>query len=144
MPSEPEFLPASNADSPLPDALPVLIVDDDPVILAMLRDVLEEAGMMVLTARDGKAALALLQHTPVGLVLTDLMMPFVTGFQLAQQLHGNPASAGIPVVLMSAAFPPHMAGLFAAIVPKPFVLDELVETVRQFRLSPGEGTGKRV
>ena len=136
MPSEPEFLPASNADSPFPDALPVLIVDDDPVILAMLRDVLEEAGMVVLTARDGKAALALLQRTPVGLVLTDLMMPFVTGFQLAQQLHSNPASAGVPVVLMSAALPPHLADVFAAIVPKPFVLDELVETVRQFKLSP--------
>src|SRR5262245_50306827 len=106
---ESESLHASNADSPVPPTLPVLIVDDDPVILTMLCDVLEEAGMAVLTARDGKVALALLQRTPVALVLTDLMMPYITGFQLAQRLRNNPALAGIPVVLMSAALPPRIA-----------------------------------
>ena len=40
--------------------------------------------------------------------------------------------------------PPHLADVFAAIVPKPFVLDDLVETVRQFKLSPGGEAGKRV
>jgi CheY-like chemotaxis protein len=114
--------------------LPVLIVDDEPDILAMLRDVLEEAGFMVLTAPDGKAALALLAHTPVELVLTDLMMPQLTGLQLAQQLRSDPQTAAIPVLVMSAALPPHTPDVFAAVLPKPFVLDELVTTLRQFGL----------
>jgi CheY-like chemotaxis protein len=112
--------------------LPVLIVDDEPNILAMLRDVLEDAGFVVVTAHDGKAALALLAYTPVALVLTDLMMPEVTGLQLAQQLRSDPRTAAIPVLLMSAALPPHLADVFAAVLPKPFVLDDLLATLHQF------------
>jgi two-component system cell cycle response regulator len=96
MSSEHDTLPSSNAASPALPALPILIVDDDPFMLDLLRDVLEAAGFVVLTAGDGKAALALLQHTPVALVLTDLMMPNVTGLQLAQQLWSNPETAAIP------------------------------------------------
>jgi CheY-like chemotaxis protein len=138
MPSEDESLPASDVASPAPGALPVLIVDDDPVILDMLRDVLEEAGFAILTVRDGKAALALLQHTLVALVLTDLMMPSLTGLQLAQQLRSTPATAAIPVLLMSATLPSHIGDTFAAVIPKPFALDDLVTIVRQFGRNPGD------
>ncbi len=127
-----EFLPSSNAVAPAPGVLPVLIVDDESDILAMLRDVLEDAGFAVLTARDGKAALALLEHTPVALVLTDLMMPRVTGLQMAEQMRSNPRTAALPVLVMSAALPPHMADVFAAALPKPFVLDDLVATLLKF------------
>jgi CheY-like chemotaxis protein len=119
----------------------VLIVDDEPAILDMLRGVLEEAGFVVLTARDGSAALALLQHTPVTLVLTDLMMPNATGWQLAQQLRRNAQTAAIPVVLMSAALPPHISDPFVAVISKPFALDDLVATVRQFELNRGGNAG---
>jgi CheY-like chemotaxis protein len=119
--------------------LPVLIVDDELDILAMLRNVLEEAGFMVLTAPDGKAALALLAHTPVALVLTDLMMPQLTGLQLAQQLRSDPRTAAIPVLVMSAALPPHMPDVFAAVLPKPFDLDELVTTLHQFGVDHTSG-----
>jgi CheY-like chemotaxis protein len=112
--------------------LPVLIVDDDPQILDMLRNVLEEAGFMVLTAGDGEVALSLLQHTPVALVLTDLMMPQLTGQQLAQQMRSNPQTAAIPVLAMSAVPPPHMPDVFVAVIAKPFELDDLVTRVRQF------------
>ena len=139
MPPEPESQPSSNDDAPGPRMLPVLIVDDEPDILEMLRDVLEEAGFVVLTAHDGKAALALLAHTPVALVLTDLMMPQVTGLQLAQQLRSDPRTATIPVLVMSAALPPHMANLFAAVLPKPFALDDLVTILRQFGVDDTRG-----
>jgi CheY-like chemotaxis protein len=119
----------------------VLIVDDEPAILDMLRGVLEDAGFVVLTARDGSAALALLQHTPVALVLTDLMMPNATGRQLAQQLRRNAETAAIPVVLMSAALPPHLGDPFVAVISKPFTLDDLVATVRQFELNRGGNAG---
>jgi CheY-like chemotaxis protein len=132
MPSEHESLPSSNTAGPVPGILPVLIVDDEPQILDMLRSVLEEAGFVVLTAGDGEVALSLLQHTPVALVLTDLMMPQLTGLQLAQQMRSDPRTAVIPVLVMSAALPPHMPDVFAAVITKPFVLDDLVASVRLF------------
>ena len=133
MPPEPESLPSSNVAAPEPRVLPVLIVDDEPDIVELLRDALEEAGFVVLTAHNGRAALDLLAHTPIALVLTDLMMPQVTGLQLAQQLRSDPRTAAIPVLVMSAAPPPHLADVFAAVLPKPFAMDDLVAIVRQFR-----------
>ena len=132
MPTEQEDLPSPTDAAPGARVLPVLIVDDDPQIVDMLRNVLEDAGFAVLTARDGEAALALLQHTPVALVLTDLMMPQLTGLQLAQQLRNDARTAAIPVVAMSAAPPQHIPEVFAAVLAKPFALDDLVTTVRQF------------
>jgi DNA-binding response OmpR family regulator len=142
MSSEHSTLPSSNAASPALPALPILVVDDDPFILDLLCDVFEEAGFVVLTADDGRAALALLQHMPVALVLTDLMMPYVTGLQLAQQLRSNAETVAIPVVLMSTALPPRIGDTFAAVIPKPFALDDLVATVRQFGSNP-EGNASR-
>jgi CheY-like chemotaxis protein len=111
---------------------PVLIVDDEPIILGLLRDVLEEEGFAVITADNGAAALYLIEHTPVALVLTDLMMPFVSGIDLARQLHSNPQTAAIPLLLMSAAMPPQVSHMFAAVIHKPFEVDTIVRMVRQF------------
>ncbi len=116
----------------------MLIVDDDLQIVDMLRNVLEDAGFAVLTAGDREAALSLLQHTPVALVLTDLMMLQLTGLQLAQQMRSHPSTAAIPVLAMSAALPPDIPDVFAAVIPKPFALDDLVAIVRQFG---GDHTG---
>ena len=113
-------------------AHPVLIVDDEPVILELLRDVLEEAGFEVLTASNGAAALYVIQRTPVALVLTDFMMPNVTGIELAQQLHTNPQTATIPLLLMSAALPQPVGDAFAAVIHKPFAIENMVEIVRRF------------
>jgi CheY-like chemotaxis protein len=137
-------MPSSNAASPALPALPILIVDDDPFILDMLRDVLEAAGFVVLKAGDGRAALDLLQHTPVALVLTDFMMPNATGLQLAQQLRSNAETAAIPVVLMSAAPPAHVGNAFVAVIPKPFVLDDVVTIVRQFGRNLGGDASRTV
>lgn len=121
-----------NTTSPEAISLPVLIVDDEPNILNLLRDVLEEEGLMVITASNGAAALYLIQRTPVALVLTDLMMPFVSGLDLARQLHGNPQTATIPLLLMSAAMPQQISPIFAAVIYKPFAVDTVVQIVRQF------------
>lgn len=117
--------------SPEASLLPVLIVDDEPIILDLLRDVLEDEGFRVVTASNGAAALYLIQRTPVALVLTDLMMPFVSGIDLARQLHSNPQTAAIPLVLMSAALPQQVSDIFAAVIHKPFDVDTIVRVVRQ-------------
>jgi CheY-like chemotaxis protein len=77
-----EPVPSDNTAVPDRHSLSVLIVDDELDLLTLLRDILQEAGFGVLTAGDGRAALALLEHTLVAVVLTDLMMPTMTGLQL--------------------------------------------------------------
>jgi len=115
-----------------PHARPILIVDDEPVILEMLRDMLVEEGFSVVTANDGQAALALLQQTDVALVLMDFMMPRLNGLQLADQLRRDQRTADLPLLLMSAVPPPDADGHFLAVILKPFGLDLIVRLVRQF------------
>jgi CheY-like chemotaxis protein len=112
--------------------LPVLIVDDDLVILDMLRTVLHEEGFPVIGANNGAAALYLLQRTPVALVLTDFMMPGLSGLELAERLHHDPRTATLPVILMSAFPPPDGETRVAAVIGKPFALDDLLRLVRRF------------
>ena len=113
-------------------SLPVLIVDDEPNILDLLRDVLEDEGFTVITASNGAAALYLIQRSPVALVRTDLMMPFVSCVDLARQLHSNPQTATVPLLLMSAVMPQQVSDIFAAVIRKPFEVDAIVRIVRQF------------
>jgi CheY-like chemotaxis protein len=127
-----EFLPMPDDMPPPADSLPVLIVDDEPAILDLLRSVLEDEGFTVITASNGAAALYLIQRTPIALVLTDLMMPLVSGIDLARQLHSSPQTASIPLLLMSAAMPQQINPIFATVIYKPFAVDTVVSIVRQF------------
>lgn len=109
----------------------ILVVDDEASILELIRDILEGEGFTVLIARSGTAALRLLQHTPIDLVLTDLMMPQLSGLELAYHLRADPKTAGIPLILMSAAMPPDASDLFADILHKPFPIEQVAQVVRQ-------------
>jgi CheY-like chemotaxis protein len=121
----------SDAVPSLPASLPLLIVDDEPEILDLLRNVLEDAGFAVLTASNGAVAFSLLQHTPVALVITDFMMPQLSGLGLAQRLRNNPQTVAIPLILMSAVMPQQVSGMFAMFVQKPFSIDVIVDLVQQ-------------
>lgn len=118
-----------------PSERPVLIVDDEPPILALLRDVLVDEGFVVVTANNGPAALYLLQQTTVSLVLMDFMMPNLNGIELADLLHADPRTAEVPLILMSAVLPPEVGTQFVAVVAKPFALDIVVRLVRQHQLA---------
>jgi CheY-like chemotaxis protein len=132
MPAAWEHQPSSDDLSNEPEARSVLIVDDEPVILELIREVLEDEGFTVLTASTGTAALYLVQRTPVALILTDLMMPNFSGLELARRLHAHPETAAIPLVLMSAAMPEQVSDLFVAVIHKPFPIDTVVQTVRRY------------
>lgn len=127
--------PLSDVIPPETASLAVLIVDDEPNILDLLRDILEAEGYTVVTANNGAAALYQIQRSPIALVLTDFMMPFASGIDLARQIHRNPHTALIPLVLMSAAVPEQVSDIFAAVIHKPFSIDTIVHVVRQ--LLPG-------
>ena len=123
----------SDDDMAAPEpVLPVLIVDDELPILDMLRAVLQEEGFTVVAANNGAAALYLLQRTLVTFVLTDFMMPGLSGLELADRMRDNPRTASVPVLLMSAFPPPDAEKRVQAVIRKPFVLDELLHLVRQF------------
>ncbi len=79
----------------------VLVVDDDPQIRSLLRQEFEEAGHAVVEAADGREALAAVAEARPDLVVLDVMMPELTGFDVAAVLKGDPATARVPIVILS-------------------------------------------
>src|SRR5512140_1164370 len=77
----------------------VLVVDDEPIILNLVKDILAPEGYQIETASNGKEALRALQVHPFDVVLTDMMMPDMTGMELVQYLRlHNP---GTPVIVFT-------------------------------------------
>ncbi|MGF6850326.1 two-component system cell cycle response regulator [Chitinophaga sp. W3I9] len=79
----------------------ILLVDDNEEILSFIADDLEDK-YKVITARDGQAALLLLQEQPVQLVISDVMMPVMDGFELCRIIKSDFVSSHIPVILLTA------------------------------------------
>lgn len=80
----------------------ILVVDDTPTNVKLLADLLSARGHAVSTATSGKEALALVATEPPDLVLLDVMMPGLTGYDVCRRLRENPATALLPVVLVTA------------------------------------------
>lgn len=80
----------------------ILIVDDTPNNLEVLSESLADAGYEVAIATNGEAALNLLNHTSVDLILLDVMMPGLNGFETCNRLKANQQTQGIPVIFMTA------------------------------------------
>ena len=124
----------------------ILIIDDEPLVRAVLRDILERHGHTVMEAPDGRAGLALWQHTPSDLVLTDMFMPDMDGIEVIVRLtqvwpqvkiiamtggakHGNFMSTVAPAAIRLGAR--HM-------LIKPFTIRTLL-TVIEAVLNPERG-----
>lgn len=136
----------------------ILIVDDQPSIRGVLELALQEAGAEVWTAPDGKLALELLGSQVPDLILLDLSMPNMDGWEVMEAMKLLPRVSGIPVILETSAedYPSFDRAKklgAAAFISKPFRLGELVETCRrtidgarplQGRLAASETTGQRV
>lgn len=112
----------------------VLVVDDDPVILKLLGVNFEMEGFEVLSAADGEAGFAVALAEQPDIVVSDVMMPRMSGLELARALKADDATAGIPLILLSAKAQVHdvRAGMDAGAddyVTKPFEPLELVDRV---------------
>ena len=83
----------------------ILLVDDQPDLLSNLSLALEAAGYQTLTASDGVEALAALQAQPVDLILSDIEMPRMNGYQLYQWVRENPQWGTIPFLFLTAHIP---------------------------------------
>ncbi len=119
----------------------VLIVDDEPVLRAVIRDVLWEEGYAVVEAPDGRAVLEILARKRPDLILMDVMMPGIDGREVYRVLRARDDMSDVPVVMMSAAvqanrLDPSIAGF----LPKPFDLNRLLETVVGL-IGPPDGVG---
>ena len=84
-----------------PRSKSVLVVDDDANIRSLLRQELTEAGYAVRLAEDGRKALALIREDIPGLVILDVMMPEMNGFDVAAVLKNDPATMDIPIIILS-------------------------------------------
>jgi DNA-binding response OmpR family regulator len=79
----------------------ILVVDDEPHIRELLRQELEAEGYLIRTAQDGIEALRLVKELPPDLIILDVMMPNISGFDLAAVLKNNPATLNIPTIILS-------------------------------------------
>lgn len=117
----------------------VLVVDDEEPIRQLLASVLADGGYHSLQARNGRHALELVRAEHPDLVLTDVMMPLLSGADLCQQLKADPATRAIPVILISAAGRAVMDRCGADdYLDKPFHLHEVEAMVDRW-LSPRSG-----
>jgi CheY-like chemotaxis protein len=110
-----------------------LIVEDDPDTRALEKEILEDAGFIVLTAKNGEDGIRFARQRLPSVILLDLALPTASGFDVLKTLKSSPVTANIPVVLIS-AYVMHVDNCLArgasACVQKPFDIDDLVAQVR--------------
>jgi two-component system alkaline phosphatase synthesis response regulator PhoP len=113
----------------------ILLVDDEPHILRAAEIKLTRAGFSVRSAADGQQALELIAQDKPDLLVTDLQMPRMDGFELARHVRENPATADMPIFMLTAKGLEASLGATAAqlnvmaVLPKPFSPRELVRSI---------------
>ncbi|MBF0100244.1 MAG: response regulator [Desulfobacterales bacterium] len=114
----------------------ILVVDDSKVILCLVEEGLAKAGFKVITTMNGKNALDILKDELPDLILSDIDMPVMNGFEFCRNVHEDPELSGIPFVVMSTnSKRGHMQRMLnmgaQAYIVKPFHMDELVILVEK-------------
>jgi len=115
----------------------ILAVDDEPHILKLVAFSLKAGGFEVLEASDGLSAIEIAQAEQPDLILMDVMMPVLDGYEACRRLKDNPATANIPVIMLTAKtqLAEQSAGLdsgAARYICKPFTPKDLVAQVQAF------------
>jgi len=114
----------------------ILIIDDEDDILSLVRLILEGAGFECETARDGNEGLNALKQKNFDLVLLDIMLPSMTGWEVLRQLRGDKKNRNLPVAVLTARTfssenPGIDTGAYSDYITKPFDPDDLVERIRK-------------
>jgi len=118
----------------------ILVVDDDDAIRALLLTVLRRRGFKVDTARNGVEALERSARCRYSLVLLDLMMPRMSGYQLLEQVESWPASQRPCIIVLTAGNEPRNINpdLVAGTVSKPFDIELLIDMIAAYILAATE------
>lgn len=124
---------AANLKGRTQDKSQILIVDDDPAIVEMLKRAMDLAGYNCATAHDGKSALAILSQTPVDLVISDINMPEMTGIELATEIFTHFTA---DVIIMTGQTRGYQYDQIINIgasdfVEKPFSIQEIILRIRR-------------
>ena len=128
----------------------ILVVDDETNLLQMISQTLTKAGYSVTTSEDGKDALEKVTQSRPDIIILDIMMPYLDGFEVLQALRRKQETRNIPVIFLTAKnndmdiFKGWQAGVNCYLI-KPFNPSELVKYVKQ-NLKKGsavEGAEKR-
>lgn len=124
----------------------ILVVDDEVDVVRMVVKTLEARGHNVEIARDGETALTMIAASRPDLVVLDVNLPRIDGMEVCQRIKANPATRGVLVVMMSAAYvslvDAEIGGGMGAdeFVMKPFVRETLIRNVeRLLKLRPSSG-----
>ncbi len=114
----------------------LLIVDDDIFLVDIMAFTLKQSGFEIIKAHNGQEALDIMAKERIDLVLTDIMMPVMDGFELAKNLKANPATVNVPVIFLTAKsnVEDKNKGFSIGIndyVVKPFNLKDLVSRINK-------------
>ncbi|NEU72695.1 response regulator transcription factor [Hassallia byssoidea VB512170] len=115
--------------------LTILVVDDDLGTRLSISDYLELSGYIVITADDGQEALEIVEEYHPDLIVTDIVMPRMNGYELVRQVRQKPAFRLLPVILLTARIKTQerILGYQSGCdlyLPKPFELEELAAAIR--------------
>jgi CheY-like chemotaxis protein len=119
----------------------ILVVDDEPDIIRLVSRIMEARGHLVITAKNGKQALAMVRDDPPDLIILDLDLPQMKGLEVCERIKSDPATGHVPVIMMTEAYVSLADAKRAASVGakeyifKPFMSEVLLHNVQ--RLLPG-------
>ena len=115
----------------------ILVVDDEPFLVDLLADLLEEEGFVVLRAYDGEQALAMAESDcPPDLVLSDVMMPRLSGTELVAAVRRRLPDGAPPFVLLSAGARPDIRWENVVFLPKLADLEQILRAVERLLTRP--------
>ena len=122
----------------------ILVVDDEPALLRLMEYVLGKAGHTMLTATNGEEALEEARRERPDLIVLDIMMPRMDGYQAAEAIRADAALKDTPIIMLSAKAQEEdiERGLEAGVdryVTKPFAPEELTALVADFLARPRGG-----
>jgi len=114
----------------------VLCIDDDRLLLGLVKDAIETHGFEALTAIDGPSGLALAKAQRPDIILVDVMMPKMSGFEVCQHLRADPKLKGTPIIIITAMADPDLKakGLEAGAnlaIPKPFNPTQIIVLIKK-------------
>jgi len=110
----------------------VLVVEDEDELREMVREALELSGYNVVTATDGQDALAKLAGIDhLCLVLLDLLMPTMNGWEFVEKMHLRPELLSVPIVVQSSA-PARAPACVTRVLQKPVMFEQLLAVVQEY------------
>ena len=114
----------------------ILVVDDEEDIVNLVRLILEDAGYAVSAVTDGRDALATIARDKFDLVLLDIMMPFLSGWEVLEAMRSRDETRDVPVALLTARASPREHNMphptdYCDYITKPFEPDDLLKRIKQ-------------